>query len=123
MVSSKSRVKRVSEAASQAFEAKLRSIGINTNDTGKQLFSDGLPTLADFIKRWKEELGTREDALTLLGEIDQLIVEHPIAGEDVNPTLSAAAYIKDVQAFKRSLSSSVDPGAMAQWGDLPTPKF
>lgn len=124
LVSKKPRVKRVSEAASQAFEAKLRSVGIDTDDTNeKQLFSDGLPTLVSFIEQWKATLVGREDAATLLAEVDQFTAEHPIEGVDVNPTLPKVSYIKDVQAFKRSLSASVDPGAMAQWGDFPTPKF
>ncbi|KXN92195.1 Insulin-degrading enzyme [Leucoagaricus sp. SymC.cos] len=124
MVSKKSRVRRVTEVASQSFERKLRSAGVETSGIDwKQQFSDGLPTLVDFTQFWADALSQREDAVTLLAEIGKSVVEHPVEGEDVNPTLPKATYIRDAQAFRQTLTPSFDPGPMAQWGDLPTPKF
>lgn len=124
MVSQKPRVKKVSEAASQAFEERLRSAGVNTSEINwKQAFQDGLPTLAEFSQFWKDALTGREGDVKLLEEIPQLVAEHPVEGEDVNPTLPNATYIEDALAFRQGLNASVDPGPMVQWGDLPTPKF
>jgi len=124
IVAQKPRIRKVSEAASQAFQQKLRLAGFSCSevDEGK-LFSDGLPTLPDFIQFWTVELAGRKDMATLLAEIHSCIIKHPIEGEDVNPTLPKATYIKDVHAFKQNLEPSVDPGPMAQWVDLPNSKF
>ncbi|KAF9454625.1 insulin-degrading enzyme [Macrolepiota fuliginosa MF-IS2] len=124
MVSKKPRIKRVSEAASQAFEEKLRSSGINASEHNwKQRFQDGLPLLTEFTQFWQGALAGREDSERLLGEIPKLVTEHSIEGEDIDPTHLNATYIKDALEFRWSLSASVDPGPMAQWGDLPTPRF
>lgn len=124
MVAQKPRTRRVSWAASQAFEEKLRSGGFDPDGINdKRLFSDGPPLLTDFTEFWATALAGREDTASMLAGIDQCIAMHPIEGEDVNPIVSKATYIKDVQAFKQSLGLSIDPGPMVQWGDLPTPKF
>jgi len=124
IIAQKPRIKKVSEAASRAFQQKLRLAGFNCIEVDeRELFSDGPPTLTDFTQFWTTELAGREDAATLLAEINPCMVEHPIEGEDVNPILPKATYIKDVHIFKQNLSPSVDPGPMTQWGDLPTSKF
>ncbi|KAJ3571053.1 hypothetical protein NP233_g3999 [Leucocoprinus birnbaumii] len=124
MIAQKPRTKRVSEAAARAFQEKLHSYGIDPTEWNKnELLSDEPPTLIEFTKFWTDALAGREDGATMLAEIDQCIAAHPIAGEDVNPTIPNATYIKEAQAFKQSLIRSVDPGPMVQWGDLPVPKF
>ncbi len=124
MVSEKHRVKRVSETASHAFEEKARLLGVDTNELNwRQAFPDGLPALTEFTEFWRERLAGQDYSTNLLGELTQLVAEHPIEGEDTNPTIPQATYVSDAVAFKQGLGVSVDPGAMVQWGDLPTPKF
>lgn len=124
MVSKKPRVKKVSEGASRAYEEKLRSVGVNLHEANwKKAFPDGLPTLSDFTRFWKDALEGREDGTKLVAEIAQVVAEHPVEGEDTNPINPNATYIEDALAFRQSLSVSADPGPIVQWNDLPTPKF
>lgn len=126
MRSQKPRVKRVSAAASQAFEVLVRDSGLqNGNVAGwkESLEGDGIPKLDDFQAYWKGVLGDEESGQKLLDAIPQLVNKYPVEGEGEDQPRPGVQYIEDVKAFKSGLNVSVDPGPLVQWGDLPLSKF
>ncbi|KAG6854735.1 hypothetical protein C0991_002449 [Blastosporella zonata] len=125
MVSQKPRPKKVSLAASQAFDALLREAGIevDTEAWKKSLGGDGIPLATDFANYWKQVFETKENAAKLLDAIPELVEKYPIPGESKDVPCSGVSYIKDLKAFKAGLTPSVDPGPMVQWGDLPVSRF
>ncbi|KAG6907416.1 hypothetical protein DXG01_008988 [Tephrocybe rancida] len=125
MISQKPHAKRVSPAASQAFETLLREAGVEIDAEAwkKSLGGDGTPLATDFVNYWKQVFETKENATQLLSAIPELVQKYPVPGESKDIPRSDISYIKDLKAFKAGLTPSVDPGPMVQWGDLPVSRF
>ncbi|KAJ7481222.1 Metalloenzyme, LuxS/M16 peptidase-like protein [Mycena galericulata] len=85
--------------------------------------SDETPPLLDFEKYWSGVLGGIPGGQDLLGMIPDLVAKFPVPGEGEDVPRPGVTYITDVDAFKKGLGVSVDPGPMVQWGDLPVSKF
>ncbi|KAJ7709455.1 Metalloenzyme, LuxS/M16 peptidase-like protein [Mycena rosella] len=126
MRSQKSRQPRVSSTAAEAFAALVREKGVDGvtetawNDAPS---GDEQPPLPDFKKYWSGVLGGKEGGQDLLDAIPGLVAKHPIPGEGEDAPRPGVTYITDVEAFRKGLTVSVDPGPMVQWGDLPVSKF
>ncbi|KAG6851274.1 hypothetical protein H0H93_011710 [Arthromyces matolae] len=125
MISQKPRPKRVSVAASQAFEDVLREIGVDFEPEASResLGSDGIPLATDFANYWKQALAEKGIATTSLDAIPELVERYPVPGEGKDLPRSDVTYIKDIKAFKAGLEQSIDPGPMVQWDDLPASRF
>ncbi|RDB21223.1 hypothetical protein Hypma_011756 [Hypsizygus marmoreus] len=125
MYSQKPRPKKVSAAASEAFEALLRVAQADVEEMHwkESLGGDGTPLATDFANYWKQVIGSQSAAVKLLDAIPELVEKYPVAGEGKDPVRSDVTYIKDLKEFRGSLRSSVDPGPMVQWGDLPVSRF
>ncbi|KAG6833674.1 hypothetical protein H0H87_002870 [Tephrocybe sp. NHM501043] len=125
MISQKPRPKKVSVAASQAFDALLRQAGIEVGSEAwkKSLGGDGTPLATDFANYWKQVFETQGNAVKLLDAIPELVEKYPVPGEGKDIPRSDVSYIKDLNAFKAGLTPSVNPGPMVQWGDLPVSRF
>ncbi|KAJ7825860.1 Metalloenzyme, LuxS/M16 peptidase-like protein [Mycena leptocephala] len=101
MQSQKPRQPRVSSAATEAFAVLVREKALDgvTETAWKDAPSgEDHPPLPDFVK-------------------------YPVPGEGEDIPRPGVTYITDVEAFKKGLVASVDPGPMVQWGDLPISKF
>ncbi|KAF5380968.1 hypothetical protein D9615_004092 [Tricholomella constricta] len=125
MVSQKPRPKKVSAAASQAFETLLREAKVEVDETAwkESLGGDGTPLATDFANYWKQVFASKENAVKLLDAIPELVEKHPVEGEGKDRVHADISYIKDLKEFKASLTPSMDPGPMVQWGDLPVSRF
>ncbi|KAG5354057.1 hypothetical protein C0989_009755 [Termitomyces sp. Mn162] len=120
MISQKTRPKKVSVAASQAFDVLLREAGVKFDaETWKKSLGDEKPLATDFINYWKQVLEIEPNAARLLSAIPEFVERYPVPGESKDVPRSNVTYINDIKAFKTSLAESVDPGPMVQWGDLP----
>jgi len=125
MVSQKSRPKKVSAAASNAFEALVREAQLDVNETAwkEVLGQDGLPLVTEFTNYWKQILTSKNGVDHLLDAIPGLVEKHPVDGEGKDTPRPGVTYISDLKEFRASLKRSVDPGPMVQWGDLPISRF
>lgn len=123
MVSQKPRPKRVSATAAEAFEVLVRGVLPEVNEKAwrTSLDEDG-PTLIEFGKYWVNVLNS-EEGKKLLVQLPSLVDKYPVEGEDDNRKAPNATYIEDMRAFKAGLTTSVDPGPMVEWNDLPVPRF
>ncbi|KAG5637127.1 hypothetical protein H0H81_005656 [Sphagnurus paluster] len=124
MISQKPRPKKVSTAASLAFEKLLRAAEVDIDDAAwKESLGDGTPLAADFTNYWKQVLTSKDNAAKLLDVIPQIVEQYPVDGEGKDRIRDDVSYIKDLKEFKAGLTPSVDPGPMVQWGDLPVSRF
>jgi insulysin len=126
MQSQKPRQPRVSSAATEAFAVLVREKALDgvTETAWKDAPSgEDHPPLPDFEKYWKGILGDKDGGQELLGMIPELVAKYPVPGEGEDIPRPGVTYITDVEAFKKGLVASVDPGTMVQWGDLPISKF
>ncbi|KAJ7085711.1 Metalloenzyme, LuxS/M16 peptidase-like protein [Mycena belliarum] len=127
MRSQKPRQPRVSAAAAEAFaelvRAKTLLDGVTEDVWADAPGGDDPPSLLDFGKYWQGVLGSKAGGQELLGLIPGLVAKHPVPGEGEDVPRVGVTYISDVDAFKKGLVASVDPGPMVQWGDLPVSKF
>ncbi|KAJ7632954.1 Metalloenzyme, LuxS/M16 peptidase-like protein [Roridomyces roridus] len=106
---------RISSAAAEAFVELVRQQNI-PEETWKDAPSGGEnPLLADFEKYWKGVLGGSVDGQSLLGELPGLVTQHPVPGEGEDLPRKGVTYITDLDAFKKGLRVSVDPGPMERW--------
>ncbi|KAJ4493396.1 Metalloenzyme, LuxS/M16 peptidase-like protein [Lentinula lateritia] len=116
--------KRVSAAASEAFEALVRETGVEiVAGAWKESIPDEKPMVEDFQKYWSEVLANNERSEDLIESISGLVQAHPVEGEGQDPPRSDATYIGDMKQFRASLQPSEDLGVMVEWGDLPVSKF
>ncbi|GLB34808.1 putative peptidase M16 family protein [Lyophyllum shimeji] len=125
MISQKPLPKRVSAAASQAFEKLLRQaqVDVEENTRKESLGSDGTPLATDFANYWKQVLASKDNAGKLIDAIPELVEKYPVAGEGKDPARPGVSYVKDLKQFKAGLTPSIDPGPMVHWGDLPVSRF
>jgi len=130
MRSQKPRPRKVSSAASQAFEALVQGAGVMALNEGpwKDAVGTDLPSLPDYIKYWHGVLmegGMVADrAKELLAKAPVFVEKYPAEGDDDDSvTIKGATYIDDVKAFKASLEVSELVRPLVEWGDLPVPKF
>ncbi|TFK42449.1 Metalloenzyme, LuxS/M16 peptidase-like protein [Crucibulum laeve] len=123
MISRKPRAKKVSTAASRAFEALVRQAAVDIDETAWKDTLGELPTLPDFYKHWKEVLNAKDGGENILAALPGLVDKYPVEGEGEDVKRPDVTYIQDMKAFKATLKISIDPGPMIQWGDLPTPRF
>ncbi|KAG6814549.1 hypothetical protein H0H92_000076 [Tricholoma furcatifolium] len=124
MVSQKPRPKKVSVTASQEFAALLREAGVEVDSEvwKESLGADGTPLATDFANYWRQVLDIK-DTSSLLDALPELVEKYPIPGEGKVIPRCDVTHIKDLKAFKAGLTYSVDPGPMAQWGDLPVSRI
>ncbi|KAJ6525427.1 Metalloenzyme, LuxS/M16 peptidase-like protein [Mycena vulgaris] len=126
MRSQKTRLPRVSSAAAQAFAVLVREKAFDglTETAWNDAPSGEEPTsLPDFVEYWSGVIGGKEGGQDLLSVLPELVAKYPIPGEGEDVPRPGVTYITDVEAFKKGLVPSVDPGPMVQWGDLPVSKF
>ena len=123
MVSQKPRPKRVSSAAAQAFEALVHQAFPDIDEKAWRSSVDGeTPTVVEFGQFWMKALNSEEEK-KILGKLPGLIHEHPVAGEDEDRKRANVTYIEDINAFKSTLTPSVNVGPLVEWNDLPQSKF
>jgi insulysin len=129
MQSQKPRPKKIGHAAAQAFEAIVKTSGVLAPDSSggwqdEQDEQDGEPTVDEYVAHWKGLLEQQAKAAELLAAIPALVEKYPAEGEGgADRRREGAAYIEDVDAFKKGLQVSADPKPLVEWGDLPTAKF
>jgi insulysin len=114
---------RVSSAAAQAFEVLLRHA---LPDIDERAWRDSVegetPSLMEFGQYWLKVLNT-EEGKKVLTQLPALVKEYPVAGEGDDHKRTDVVYIEDQKTFKAGLLSSVNPGPLEQWDDLPQPKI
>ncbi|KAF7363794.1 Insulin-degrading enzyme [Mycena sanguinolenta] len=126
MQSQKPRQPRVSSAAAEAFAVLVREKAIPGvteaawNDAPK---GEDHPQLPEFVKYWTDILGDKVGGRELLTMIPELVTRYPVPGEGEDIPRPGVTYITDIEAFRRGLVASADPGPMVQWNDLPISKF
>ena len=121
MISQKAAPPKLRPGAIRTFEDLLRVSAPNVNAEGwRAACGTDTPTLKDFGTYWMKTLSP-ETARQLLVQLPDLLRKHPAEGDESFPP--NVTPIEDTKAFKASLQSSVDPGPMVEWNDLPVPKF
>jgi len=125
MISQKPRQKKVSAAASTAFEALVRGSQLDVSETTwkESLENDETPSVTDFTNYWKQVFASKDGVDHLLDAIPGLVEKYPVDGEGQDHPRPGVTYISDLKEFRASLKRSVDPGPMVQWGDLPVSRF
>jgi insulysin len=126
MRAQKPRQPKVSSAAAEAFATLVRQKefdGMAETVWSDAPGGDEQPPLPDFEKYWRGIIGGKEGGQKLLSWIPDLVAKYPVPGEGEDTPRPGVTYITDVEAFKKGLLVSVDPGPMVQWGDLPISKF
>ena len=124
MVSQKPRAKKVSAAASTAFETLVRESQLDVSETAwKESLEDETPFVTDFTNYWKQTLASKDGVNHLLDAIPELVEKYPVDGEGKDSPRPGVTYISDLKEFRAGLKRSVDPGPMVHWGDLPTSRF
>lgn len=125
MTSQKPRPKKVSAAASAAFQILVREAQVAVDELAwkESLGGDGTPLATDFANYWKQAFASKKNAEHLLETIPGLVEKYPVDGEGQDQARSDITYVTDLKEFKAGLESSVDPGPMVQWGDLPVSRF
>jgi len=119
MISQKPRPKRVSSAAAQAFEVLLRHALPDIDEKAWRNVVEGeTPTLNEFGQYWLKVLDT-EEGKKILQQLPALLNEYPVAGEDEDQKRDDVTYIEDLKTFKGGLTTSVHPGPLVEWNDLP----
>ena len=123
MVSQKIRPKKVSIAASQAFETLVREAFPDIDEKAWKESADG-----DFLNRvefghyWLKILDS-DEGRKFLAQLPVLVDKYPVDGEGEDRRRSDVTYIEDPKAFKAGLTVSVDPGPFVQWNDLPVSRL
>jgi len=123
MVSQKIRTKKVSFAASQAFEKLVHEAfpDIDEKAWKNSVESDAL-SLVEFGHYWLKVLNS-EDGRKCLAQLPVLVDKYPVDGEGEDRRRSDVSYIEDPKTFKAGLTVSVDPGPFVQWNDLPVSRL
>ena len=123
MVSQKIPTKKVSPAASQAFETLVHEAFPDVDEKAwkESVESDGL-SLVEFGHYWLKVLDS-DEGRKFLAQLPVLVDKYPVDGEGEDRRRSEVTYIEDPKAFKAGLTVSVDPGAFVQWGDLPVSRL
>jgi insulysin len=123
MVSQKIHTKKVSLAASQAFETLVHEAfpDVDEKSWKNSIESDAL-SLVEFGHYWLKVLNS-DDGRKLLAQLPVLVDKYPVDGEGEDRRRSDVTYIEDPKAFKAGLTVSVDPGPFVQWNDLPASRL
>jgi len=123
MVSQKIRAKKVSIAASQAFETLVHEAFPDVDEKAwkESVDSDAL-SLAEFGHYWLKVLNS-DEGRKVLAQLPALVDKYPVDGEGEDLKPSDVTYIENPKAFKAGLAVSVDPGPFVQWNDLPVSRF
>jgi insulysin len=123
LVSQKIRAKKVSLAASEAFETLVHEAfpDIDEKAWKDSVDSDSL-NLVEFGHYWLKILNS-DEGRKLIAQLPRLVDKFPVDGEGEDPKRSDVTYIEDSKAFKAGLAVSVDPGPFVQWNDLPASRF
>lgn len=118
MVSQKVPIKKVSLAASQAFETLVHEAFPDVDEKAwkESVESDPL-SLVEFGHYWLKVLNS-DDGRKFLAQLPVLVDKYPVDGEGEERRRSDITYIEDPKAFKAGLTVSVDPGPFVQWNDL-----
>ena len=123
MVSQKTRPKKVSAAASQAFETLVREAFPDVDEKAwKESIECDNPSLAEFGQYWLKVLDSNHGR-NLLAQLPDLVDKYPVDGEGEDLRRSDVIYIEDHKAFKAGLAVAVNPGPFVQWNDLPVSRF
>ena len=123
MVSQKVRPKKVSIAASQAFETLAHEAFPEIDEKAwKESVDNDTPSLVEFGRYWLKVLNS-EEGRKLLAQLPGLVDKYPVEGEGEDQKRSNVTYIEDPKAFKAGLAVSVNPGPLVQWNDLPVSRF
>jgi len=125
--SQKPRSKHVSRSAADAFAQAVQEHGIQIEsiDWNASLYADGEPTETQFSAFWKDALfkAPTETSGEVFTGLPQLLEQFP-AQKDAQGSLSEdVIHIKDIGAFRKSLTVSEYPRPLVAWNDLPTPRI
>lgn len=119
MVSQKIRPKKVSIAASQAFETLVREAFPDIDEKAwKESGENDALNLVEYGRYWLKILDS-DEGRKFLAQLPVLVDKYPVDGEGEDRRRSDVTYIEDPKAFKAGLTVSVDPGPFVQWNDLP----
>ena len=123
MVSQKIRTKKVSLAASQAFETLVHEAFPNVDEKAwKEFVESDTLSLVEFGHYWLKVLDS-DEGRKFLAQLPVLVDKYPVDGEGEDRRRSDVTYIEDPKAFKAGLTASVDPGSFEQWNDLPVSRL
>jgi len=123
MVSQKIRTKKVSLAASQAFETLVREAFPDVDEKAwKESVESDVLNLVEYGRYWFKILDS-DEGRKFLAQLPALVDKYPVDGEGEDRRRSDVTYIEDPKAFKAGLTVSVDPGPFVQWNDLPVSRL
>ena len=123
MVSQKIRIKKVSLAASQAFETLVHQAFPDIDEKAWKESADGdFLNLVEFGHYWLKILDS-DEGRKFLAQLPVLVDKYPVDGEGEDRRRSDVTYIEDPKEFKAGLTVSVDPGPFVQWNDLPVSRL
>jgi len=123
MVSQKIRTKKVSLAASQAFETLVHEAFPDVDEKAwKESVESDTLNLVEFGHYWLKILDS-DEGRKCLAQLPVLVDKYPVDGEGEDRRRSDITYIEDPKAFKAGLTVSVDPGPFVQWNDLPVSRL
>jgi insulysin len=124
MVSQKIRTKKVSLAASQAFETLVREAfpDVDEKKAWKESVESDVLNLVEYGRYWFKILDS-DEGRKFLAQLPALVDKYPVDGEGEDRRRSDVTYIEDPKAFKAGLTVSVDPGPFVQWNDLPVSRL
>lgn len=124
MVSQKIRPKKVSLAASQAFETLIHEAfpDIDEKAWKESVEDNDSLSLVEFGHYWLKVLDS-DDGRKLLAQLPILVDKYPVDGEGEDRRRSDVTYVEDPKALKAGLTVSVDPGPFVHWNDLPVSRL
>ena len=123
MVSQKIRAKKVSLAASQAFETLVHEAFPDVDEKAwKETVESDALSLVEFGHYWLKILDS-DEGRKFLAQLPVLVDKYPVDGEGEDRRRPEITYIEDPKAFKAGLTLSVDPGPFVQWNDLPVSRL
>lgn len=113
----------VSAAAAQSFEDLVRT---SLPEVDASAWRDAVegdePSLMDFGQYWMKVLNSDTGKLLLM-QIPSLLEKYPASGQQVDEKRPSATYIEDIKSFRAGLKTTIDPGPIVEWNDLPIARF
>ena len=117
------RFKKVSLAASQAFETLVHEAFPNVDEKAwKESVGSDTLNVVEFGHYWLKVLDS-DDGRKLLAQLPILVDKYPVDGEGEDRRRSDVTYVEDPKALKAGLTVSVDPGPFVHWNDLPVSRL
>jgi insulysin len=130
----KSKPKKASKDALDAFDARLRSFGALLSDEHSgwraEVGADGdtEPLANTVVEHWRKRFADSADVPieksdALLADFGRMVDEHPSTFDNEGKLADGNVLIEDPKAFKATLGVAKDPQPLVEWGDLPVSKL